>query len=173
MSTNTSRGTSSGRSWRATRNSSGPGGRATTPRGPHGSQYAERLGATGYPPREAHELGERLAALRATLPRHAQDIDGINERKAAGLHGAAVKASEQAVYWSGHVQLTQAEEAQRREISMKFPQLHDREISARALEQQRQAAAAAEQRRQTTSTQDDQTSYTVPTPTQSGPSMRL
>ncbi|MFD8992273.1 hypothetical protein ACFVZ4_30030 [Streptomyces goshikiensis] len=148
--------------------------RARTPRRPHGktvrsSKFAERLGATGYPPRKAHELGERLAAL----PRHAQDIDGFNERTSASLHGDAVKAGEHAVYWSGHARLAQAEQAQRQAIAEKFPQLHEQESSARAVEQQRQAAAAAAEQRRQTAAQYDHTSYTAPTPTQSGPGMSL
>ncbi|WP_331717664.1 relaxase domain-containing protein (plasmid) [Streptomyces xanthophaeus] len=138
------------------------------------SKYAQLLGATSYPPREAHELGEKLAQMRATLPQRAQDIDAINERKAAGLHGDAVKAGEQAVYWSGHAQLAQAEQVRRQQIAGKFPQLHEQETSARLVEQQRQAATAAEQRRQQRQAEQyDPPSYSAPTQTQSGPSVSL
>ncbi|MFJ9079370.1 MobF family relaxase [Streptomyces sp. NPDC102278] len=107
--------------------------------------YASRLGATGYPPRDAHELGERLAAMRAGLIQHAQDIDGDNERKAGRLHGDAVRATEQAAYWHGHARLAMTEQAQRREIAVRFPQLHEHETAARlAVARQQRAAAAAE-----------------------------
>lgn len=138
------------------------------------SPYASALGATGAAPQDTAALGQKLGEMRQLAAAVGQRLDDSHQQDAARLTGRASAAAGRAVEWTGHMRLAQAEQTQRREISAKFPGLHEKETAARDVQhKQERAAAAAEQasRRSRAATYDSYADYHHQGPDLSGPSM--
>lgn len=109
------------------------------------SDYAHVLQIEDRRPDTPELALQRLEEMRGKLPDVAHRVDTADENKRARLNGEIKRRREEAADHRAYAALARAEQAQRREIAEKFPQLHDIETGARQAGEQTRNQSAQHQ----------------------------